>query len=103
VVDQEVSVQTPQIMPIDVTGVVTVIMGSLIILIPIAGITLRFAIKPIAEAMAKIREGQRADREMALLQQRLDLLEQHLGGMESELHRVREVQEFHAGLKAPEE
>jgi hypothetical protein len=95
--------QTPQILPIDVTGVVTVIMGSLVILIPIAGITLRLAIKPIAEAMTKIREGQRADREMGLLQQRVDLLEQHLAGMESELHRLREVQEFHARLKPPEE
>ncbi|UCC49286.1 MAG: hypothetical protein JSV41_03660 [Gemmatimonadota bacterium] len=95
--------QGPPIMPIDVTAVMGVIMGSLVILIPIAGVTLRFAIKPIAEAMARIREGQRADREMALLQQRLDLLEQHLGGMESELHRLREAQEFHARLKAPEE
>lgn len=95
--------QTPQVLPIDVTGVVTVIMGSLVILIPIAGITLRFAIKPIAEAMTKIREGQRADREMGLLQQRVDLLEQHLAGTESELHRLREVQEFQARLKAPEE
>lgn len=95
--------QGPPIMPIDVTAVMGVIMGSLVILIPIAGVTLRFAIKPIAEAMARIREGQRADREMALLQQRLDLLEQHLAGVESELHRLREVQEFHARLKAPEE
>ncbi|KPK83023.1 MAG: hypothetical protein AMS25_01230 [Gemmatimonas sp. SM23_52] len=95
--------QAPPILPIDVTSVIGVIMGSLVILIPIAGITLRFAIKPIAEAMAKIREGQRADRETALLQQRVDLLEQQLAGMESELHRLREVQEFHARLKAPEE
>lgn len=90
------------VMPIDVTAVMGVIMGSLIVLIPIAGVTARFALKPIAEAMARVREAQGASREMALMQQRLDLLEQQLGGMETEMHRLREVQEFHMRLKPPE-
>ncbi len=91
------------ILPIDLTAVVAVVMGMLIILVPVAGLTLRFALKPIAEAMAKIKEAQGAGREVAVMQQRIDLLEQQLAGVESEMTRLREIQEFHAQLKAPEE
>ncbi len=95
--------QGPPILPIDVTGVVAVFMGTLIVLIPVAGITVRFALKPIAEAIARIKESQGANQEMSIMAQRLDLLERQLSGVESELHRLREVQEFHAQLKAPKQ
>lgn len=90
------------IMPIDPTALLGVFMGTMIILIPVAGLTLRFALKPIAEAMAKIKEAQGAGKEVAVMQQRIDLLEQQLAGMESDMQRLREVQEFHAQLKASE-
>lgn len=90
------------IMPIDPTALLGVFMGTMIILIPVAGLTLRFALKPIAEAMAKIKEAQGAGKEVAVMQQRIDLLEQQLAGMESDMQRLREVQEFHAQLKPPE-
>ncbi len=93
--------QGPPVMPIDVTAVVSVFMGTLIVLIPVAGVTIRFALKPIAEAIARIKESQGANQEMSIMAQRLDLLERQLSGVESELHRLREVQEFHAQLKAP--
>ncbi len=88
-------------MPIDLTAVVSVFMGTLIVLIPVAGVTIRFAIKPIAEAMAKMRESQGAAEQMALMQQRMELMETQLGAMESEMHRIKEVAEFTAQLKAP--
>jgi hypothetical protein len=90
------------ILPIDPTALLGVFMGTMIILIPVAGLTLRFALKPIAEAMAKIKEAQGAGKEVAVMQQRIDLLEQQLAGMESDMQRLREVQEFHAQLKASE-
>ncbi len=95
--------QVPPVMPIDVTSVIAVFMGTLIVLIPVAGVTIRFALKPIAEAIARIRESQGANQEMSIMAQRLDLMERQLSGVESELHRLREVQEFHAQLKAPKE
>ncbi len=94
--------QGPPVLPIDVTAVVSVFMGTLIVLIPVAGVTIRFALKPIAEAIARIRESQGANQEMSIMAQRLDLLERQLSGVESELHRLHEVQEFQAQLKAPE-
>jgi uncharacterized protein YybS (DUF2232 family) len=93
--------QQPPIMPIDLTAVVAVFMGTLIVLIPVAGVTIRFAIKPIAEAMARMKESQGAAEQMKLMQQRMELMEHQLGAMESEMHRVKEVTEFTAQLKAP--
>lgn len=90
------------ILPIDVTGIVAVVMGMLVILIPIAGLTLRFAIKPIAEAVAKVRAAEASNREIGMLEQRVELLERQLSAMESDVHRLREVEEFHAQLKASE-
>jgi hypothetical protein len=90
------------ILPIDPTALLGVFMGTMIVLIPVAGLTLRFALKPIAESIAKIKEAQGAGQQVAVMQQRIDLLEQQLAGMESDLQRVREVQEFHSQLKAPD-
>lgn len=90
------------ILPIDPTALLGVFMGTMIVLIPVAGLTLRFALKPIAESIAKIKEAQGAGQQVAVMQQRIDLLEQQLAGMESDMQRLREVQEFHAQLKPPE-
>ncbi len=90
-----------EVLPVNITDVIGITMGMLIVLIPIAGVTLRFAIKPIAEAMARIRESQSASQELGVMQQRIDLLEQQISVMESEMHRLREAQEFHAQLERP--
>lgn len=91
------------VVPVDLTAIVGIVMGMLVILIPIAGFTARFALKPIAEAMARVREAQGAGREMELVRQRLELLEQRLSGMESDVARLTEVREFEAKLQAPRE
>jgi len=93
--------QQPPMMPIDLTAIVAVFMGTLIVLIPVAGVTLRFAIKPITEAIAKIKESQGSAQQMKLMQQRMELMEHQLGAMESDMHRVKEVAEFTAQLNAP--
>lgn len=94
-----------QVLPVDITGLVAVIMGTLMFLIPIAGFTLRYAIKPVAEAMARLREGTNDREALALLERRMSLLEQEvhgLGGMRDELGRLLEELEFQRQLKAPD-
>jgi len=93
--------QTPPMMPIDLTAIVAVFMGTLIVLIPVAGATVRFAIKPIAEAMGRMKESKGSAEQLSLMQQRMELMEHQLGAMESEMHRIKEVAEFTAQLKAP--
>lgn len=94
-----------EVMPVDLTGLVAVIMGTLMFLIPIAGLTLRFAIKPITEAVARMREGGNDREALALLERRMSLIEQEvhgLGGMRDEIGRVLEEIEFQRQLKAPD-
>ena len=78
------------------TGLVAVTLGCLIVLVPIAGLTARFALKPIVESMAKVRElqGGTAGRELNVLEQRVALLEQQYQNLEGSVHRIGELKEF---------
>lgn len=90
-------------MPVDWTGLAAVVMGTLIILIPVAGLTARFALKPIAEAFARMQEARGSRDQLHMLEQRLQLLEQQQAGMESTVERLEEVVEFHDRLESPGE
>lgn len=75
---------------------VAVVMGTLMFLIPIAGFTARFALKPIVEAMAKYRELQNGTsvREVNILEQRVALLEQQYSALENDMQRLGELKDF---------
>ena len=81
--------------------IVAIIMGTLCFLVPVSLITLRFAIKPIAEAVAQMRTSGAAQEELAIVGQRLALLEQVVSGMETELERIGEAHDFQAELLEP--
>ncbi|HEU4455525.1 MAG TPA: hypothetical protein VFR81_20850 [Longimicrobium sp.] len=85
-------------MPIDWVALAGVIMGTLIVLIPVAGLTARFALKPMVEALARWKEAQAEGSSSRLLEQRVALLEAQLGQVEGSLHRVLEEQEFNRKL-----
>jgi hypothetical protein len=90
--------------PMDLTVLVSVVMGTLMFLIPIAAFSVRFTIKPIVEALAKAREGNN-DREMLqLLERRMALLEQEVHGvseLRADLVRVLDEMEFQKKLGQP--
>ncbi len=79
-------------------------LGILTVLIPIAGLTARFALKPIVEAFARMREvqGGTAAREVQVLEQRVALLEQQYQHLEGSLNRIGELKEFDRKLTAGE-
>lgn len=92
------------ILPIDITSIVAVVMGSMIVLIPIAGLTARFALKPIAEAVAKMRQAQGTTRELQLVEQRMGLLERQLSNLETDVKEIGDKADFDHRLAAgPEE
>lgn len=97
---QALAVQMPPVMPIDLTALVATVLGILIVLIPVAGLTARYALKPMAEAVAKMRESQAASRDLSLVEQRLSLAEQQLAGLEEDVRRLDEVVEFDRQLSA---
>ncbi len=85
-------------MGIDWEGMVAIIMITLMLLIPIAGLTARFALKPIVEAVVRLRQTPGAAEHQALMEQRMALMEQQQANMESDVGRLLEVQEFQEKL-----
>ena len=75
-----------------------ILFGSLIVLIPIAGLTARFALRPIMEAVSHFRGTQAADQRIAVLEQRLALLEEQVHSVERDHRRLVEDAEFQRQL-----
>ena len=72
--------------------------------VPIAGLTLRFALKPIVESIARLLEVRAMAAPAAaaaeLNERRIALLEAELGAMRQDLQRVVEQKEFMDRLSA---
>ena len=81
--------------------ITAIVMGSLIVLIPIAGLTARFALKPIMEAIGKAKESQARTAELATLEQRVALLESQYSHLEGSVDRLAETREFDRQLGGP--
>ena len=90
-----------EVAPIDVTALVAIVMGTLCVLIPVAGLTARFALKPVVEAIARAREAQGASREAQILEKRVALLEQQIHNLEGSVGRLEEDSEFRRQLGSP--
>jgi len=79
-------------------------MTTLLVGIPILGLTIRFALKPIAESVSLLRNGAGAgvvdDTRVA---ERLEALEEQMSRLDSGLERLTEAVEFQAKLAAPPE
>ncbi|MBI4539689.1 MAG: hypothetical protein HY704_09315 [Gemmatimonadetes bacterium] len=89
-----------QILPIDVVSLVSAFMGILVVLIPIAGLTLRFALKPFVESLGRWMEARGAREEVELVSRRVAFLEQQLESVEATVQRLAEATEFDRQLRA---
>lgn len=58
--------------------ILAILMGGLLLLVPIAGLTLRFALKPVLESLGPLRDLKLQGQELRLLEQRLSLLEEQM-------------------------
>jgi hypothetical protein len=83
----------------EMIGLTAVVMGSLTVLIPIAGITARIALKPIVEAMARYREIKGSDDAVVMLERRMTLMEEQLHGMDRSLRLLVEDSDFRRRLE----
>ena len=77
-------------------------LGILVVLIPVAGLTARFALKPIVEAVARMKEAQSGSnaRELNVLEQRVSLLEQQYQSLDGTVERLAEIKDFDRQLTA---
>jgi hypothetical protein len=77
-----------------------IFLGLMVVLIPITGLTLRFALKPVMEALSKYREST-GDREMQLLlERRVALMEEQMHSIDRSLRELTEASDFHRELEA---
>ena len=89
-----------QILPVDLTAIVAVIMGVSIVLVPVIGLTARFALKPLVESMGHFFQAKGVEENVRILERRMVLLEQQLESMDASLRRLAEVAEFNDELRS---
>jgi len=89
-----------QVAPIDLTSLLAVFMGISIVLVPVIGLTARFALKPVVEALSHLFDKKGADESVAILERRMALMESQMEALDSSVRRLAEVGEFHMALSA---
>jgi len=88
-----------EVMPINLTAIIGTIMGISIVLIPVIGLTARFALKPVVEALSKVFEGRGTEESLQIMERRLGLMEAQIEGMEASMNRLAETTRFDAQLR----
>jgi hypothetical protein len=83
-----------QIQPIDVGEVVGIFMGTMIVLLPVAGLTLRFALKPVVDSLSRWSERRQSREDVEILNRRVALLEQQFEILEGSVRRLTDTAEF---------
>lgn len=85
----------------DLKELVAIVMGISIVLIPITGWTLRFALRPVVDAIGRYRELTQSNRDTEVLERRVALLERQIANMDHNVERLVEEAEFHRRLATP--
>ena len=83
-----------EVLPVDLEAIIAIVMGVSIILIPVAGITARFALKPTVEAFARLFEHKGLEDTVEILERRMRRLETQMQSMDQSLGRIADAVEF---------
>jgi hypothetical protein len=78
-----------------------IFLGMLVVLIPIAGLTARFALKPMMEAFGRYREVAGENQAQQLLERRVSLMEEQLHAIDRSLRDLTDESEFRRQLEQP--
>ena len=77
-----------------------IFLSMLIVLIPVTGLTLRFALKPLMEALASYQQLQGGKEAQQLLERRFALMEDQVQSMDRSLRELLEESEFRRDLES---
>jgi hypothetical protein len=78
--------------------IVFALVGGIIILVPLAGLTLRFALKPMVDSVARLMEARSGGAAVDLVDKRVSLLEQELQLLRGEIRQLNDRSEFYDRL-----
>lgn len=90
-----------EVLPVDLVALVSVILGISVILVPVIGLTARFALKPLVEALGRVFESRSFDESMRILERRLELQEQQIDALLTAVKQLSDTQNFDHQLAAP--
>ncbi|GMV08195.1 MAG: hypothetical protein AMXMBFR53_44700 [Gemmatimonadota bacterium] len=91
-------IRAMQVLPVDLTALLAVFMGISIVLIPVIGITARFALKPTVEALARLFEHKGLEDTVGIMERRMALLESQMESLDNSVKQLAEVSEFNRQL-----
>ena len=90
-----------QITPIDLTALVATVLGISIVLVPVIGLTARFALTPAVEALSRLFDKGSSDKSLQILERRMELQEQEVEALRNAVRSLSEGREFERQLAAP--
>jgi hypothetical protein len=85
----------------DVVSIVAVSGGILIVLVPIAGLTARFALKPLIESITEAMRVRQGSGDVQGMERRVAMLEQELTSLRGEVARAADGADFDRKLVEP--
>lgn len=92
-----------QILPVDLVALVGTILGISIVLIPVAGLTLRFALKPAITALTRFFDHQGIEESVRMLERRIEFQEHQIQSLENTIRRLSDESEFDKKLLGTKE
>ena len=84
-----------------ILGGMAILFAGMVVLVPVLGLTLRFAIKPFFDTWAEIQRTQLRRDQGSLEARQIELLEAELQQVQQTLRAVVETQEFQRQLSDP--
>lgn len=89
-----------QVLPVDLVGLVSVILGISVVLVPVIGVTARFALAPAVQALGRVFENRDSDEHMRLLERRLDIQEQEIALLTQTVRHLADGRDFERQLES---
>ena len=90
-----------QLEPVNLVALVGTILGISIVLIPVIGVTARFALNPVVDALSKLFDVKNSDETLRILERRLELQEQEISVLNQAVQSLTEAHDFERQLAAP--
>jgi hypothetical protein len=88
-------------LPVSVSEIIVSFFAGLVVLVPVVGLTARFALRPVVDAIVRMKEAGNSRESLALLERRTALLEQEMQsveGLRGEVARLADAQQFQMKL-----
>lgn len=82
------------VQPVDLVGLLAVFMGISVVLVPVIGLTARFALKPTVEALSRFFDKRGNDEAISIMERRMALMEMQMESMETTVDRISETSDF---------